>query len=167
MKHRHPLLFVASLLFGFSLLLPSLSGAGAPEDAAKALIGFELFEHYEAIRTALRDDTLTGVAESARVLQERAKELAGPSAAEDRQSLETLASAAESFRSTQDLDHARELFSRLTAPLLELRHLAPDAGPLLAFCPMANEHWLQPAGEIGNPYYGQLMAKCGEFVVEE
>jgi hypothetical protein len=31
---------------------------------------------------------------------------------------------------------------------------------------MAQKVWLQPKGEIGNPYYGQSMARCGEFVSE-
>jgi hypothetical protein len=31
---------------------------------------------------------------------------------------------------------------------------------------MAQQVWLQPKGEIGNPYYGQSMARCGEVVSE-
>ena len=37
--------------------------------------------------------------------------------------------------------------------------------PAVGYCPMAAKSWLQLDGEeIGNPYYGQSMASCGEVV---
>jgi hypothetical protein len=31
---------------------------------------------------------------------------------------------------------------------------------------MAQKAWIQPKGEIGNPYLGQEMPKCGDVVKE-
>ena len=42
--------------------------------------------------------------------------------------------------------------------------LVKNPAPAVAFCSMAQKVWLQPSGEIGNPYYGQSMAWCGKFV---
>ena len=42
--------------------------------------------------------------------------------------------------------------------------LVKNPAPAVAFCSMTQKVWLQPSGEIGNPYYGQSMARCGEFV---
>ena len=40
-----------------------------------------------------------------------------------------------------------------------------DELPVVMYCSMAKKSWLQLAGgEIGNPYYGQSMARCGEAV---
>ena len=37
----------------------------------------------------------------------------------------------------------------------------------MAFCPMAFDNeggrWIQPKGEIMNPYYGSAMRRCGVF----
>ena len=35
---------------------------------------------------------------------------------------------------------------------------------VVAWCSMSKKSWLQPAGEIGNPYYGKEMPRCGEVV---
>jgi hypothetical protein len=37
-------------------------------------------------------------------------------------------------------------------------------GTIVAFCSMTKKSWLQPKGEIGNPYYGKSMPRCGEVV---
>jgi hypothetical protein len=41
-----------------------------------------------------------------------------------------------------------------------------DDLPVVMYCPMVKRSWLQPAGEVGNPYHGQKMANCGYVVGE-
>lgn len=41
---------------------------------------------------------------------------------------------------------------------------APTDGLKVAYCPMADKHWLQPGDRIANPYYGASMLRCGGFV---
>ncbi len=42
--------------------------------------------------------------------------------------------------------------------------MAGIEGTTVVFCPMAKKAWIQPEGEIGNPYLGQEMPTCGEVV---
>jgi hypothetical protein len=36
--------------------------------------------------------------------------------------------------------------------------------PLIVYCSMAKHSWLQPAGEINNPYYADgAIRECGEL----
>jgi hypothetical protein len=58
----------------------------------------------------------------------------------------------------------RAAFGSLSKALVRYRQLVPDPAPVVVFCSMAQEVWLQPEGEIGNPYYGQSMARCGDVV---
>jgi hypothetical protein len=39
-----------------------------------------------------------------------------------------------------------------------------EPNTVVVYCAMAEKVWIQPKGEIGNPYYGQSMARCGEVV---
>ncbi len=71
---------------------------------------------------------------------------------------------AESAAQAADLAGARLAFRDLSAKLIESP--LPE-GLTVAFCPMAfaNEggRWIQPEGEIMNPYYGAAMLGCGVF----
>ena len=48
--------------------------------------------------------------------------------------------------------------------MVRYRQLVPDPQPVVVFCSMAQKVWLQPKGEIGNPYYGSSMLRCGKVV---
>lgn len=103
--------------------------------------------------------------------------------------LPELSEAAAALSRATSLDAARDAFYELSKPLVRWRKAADgstaakstaagsteaqstaasstDAGgwPTVAYCSMARRSWLQPEGELGNPYYGQSMLRCGETV---
>jgi len=77
-----------------------------------------------------------------------------------RQALHRLSSAA-------DIDEARQHFRDASRQMLAaVRHFGASDGPLYqAYCPMAFDFagaaWLQDSEEIGNPYFGASMLRCG------
>lgn len=137
----------------------------------------ELFEHYEGVRLLLLHDTTEGVAAhgtqakvAAEALQKKfhvhGVEADSDQAAAILEQMPAVVAAGEALAGAEDVDGARAAFHDLTKPLMEIRKVAPVEGATVAYCPMAGKSWLQPEGEIGNPYYGQSMAKCGAFVEE-
>jgi hypothetical protein len=149
--------------------------ACAPAEAAEADAYGAMIDRYEAIRLALLNDRLDGVPAEAEALAKGAGALAvdfdaeragvpAPAAEEAEALLPEVAAAAKSVAAAEDLKTARAAFAELTAPLLRYRELAGDTAVRVAYCPMAEESWLQKDDEtIGNPYYGQSMAECGSF----
>lgn len=78
--------------------------------------------------------------------------------------LPELDEAAAALSAAEDLDAARDAFYALSKPLVRWRQ-AQGQGPVVVYCSMKKRSWLQPSEqEIGNPYYGQKMATCGEIV---
>jgi Cu(I)/Ag(I) efflux system membrane fusion protein len=156
------------LVLGLSLAIPAA--------AASPATGFEtLAGPYETIRQALLHDKMTGVAEQAKVLQQRADALAkgftpqSAGVAADKAPmvkalLPEVSAAAARLATAKDLATARNVFAELSKPMVRYREVSTGKKPVVAYCPMAKKSWLQPAGEIGNPYYGQSMAKCGDVV---
>lgn len=165
MKTRIPSLIVVIALA--TLAVP----ARAADDAYAAMT-----EHYETVRLALLDDTLDGVAEGARAIEATARELAADfeadaagvpagAAGEARDLLPEITERAQALAGAQDLDAAREALGELTKPLVRYRKLTGATDVRVAYCPMAKKSWLQKdETEIGNPYYGQEMPGCGDFV---
>lgn len=156
----------------------SLVIAGAQNLQAVETDAFEeLVDHYEQIRQALLHDVTEGVAEHAATIERVAEGLtqdldAGRAGVEDSKVSEVadllpdLQQAAAALAAAEGIDAAREALGQLTKPLVRYRELVEGERPVVAYCPMANKAWLQPAGELGNPYYGQSMARCGEIVSE-
>ena len=119
-----------------------------------------LIEPYEGIRQALLHDTFDGVAEKAVKIRDVAKEHAGDDAL-----LAKISDAAGQLAEASGLDDAREAFYEISKLMVQYRSKAgADDLPVVVYCSMAKKSWLQPEGEIGNPYYGQSMARCGEVV---
>jgi len=146
--------------------------ARADHDAFHTIV-----EHYEPIRLALVDDGTDGIAEHAQEISQEIDRLAGefsaqragvdPEAADDvLEDLPEMREAAESLASAEELDAARDAFYELTLPLVRYhaRLVEKEGRPAVAYCSMAKRSWLQPEGEIGNPYHGQKMEKCGSIV---
>lgn len=132
---------------------------------------------YEAARIALINDTDEGVAERGRemvaVLDDLAADFspqkAGIDAAQSgqvRSLLPVLRAAAASLAGASDLTASRDAFYELSKPLVRWRQAAVVEVPAVAYCPMAKRSWLQPEGDLSNPYYGQSMLTCGEIVSE-
>lgn len=153
------------------LLTPGLLGA------AESSVYEEMSGHYEAIRLALLGDSLDGVQEHASAIQASASDLvsnfsAGKAEVADAEAgkletaLQEIESAASRLAASSDLAAARDDFFSLTKPIAQYRKLAGSTGTVVAYCSMAQKAWIQPEGEIGNPYMGQKMPKCGEIVGE-
>lgn len=169
MKHIRKL----SMATGMLLLLAGLAFADEPAPSGY----HEMASHYEAIRLALLDDSMDGVETHAEALELKAAamrlnlsaELAGVLAADVESGAEALAAietSASRLAKATSLDQARNEFFVLTRPMAKYRKLIDDASTLVAYCSMAQKAWVQPKGELGNPYMGQKMPRCGEVVGE-
>jgi len=149
--------------------LPAMAVAAEPT-------AFErITSHYEAIRQALLHDTMDGVQAHARGLEREAKLVAqrfAPAAAgineisseKCQELLPQLANLAAQVAGSEDIGAARAAFCELSKPMVRYREMVSGTRPVVVYCPMAKKSWLQPEGEIGNPYFGQRMARCGEVV---
>ncbi len=150
--------------------VPSLAVAGQSVTAFDTIT-----THYEAIRQALLHDSTADVAVHARAI---AAEAAAPTARFDAAQADVPADnssectallpevekSAKALAASTDLEAARAAFGELSKPMVRYREMATGNRPEVVYCPMAKKSWLQPAGEIGNPYLGQKMARCGNVV---
>jgi hypothetical protein len=166
---RKFLLVIVCAAVAVSLLSPS--AASADERSTFDLMA----EHYEAIRVALLHDHTDGVGEHARAIVTAARLLsvkfdpayAGVeenSTADCLALLPEIAKTATEVGSARDIGSVRAAFGELTKPMVRYREMASGDRPVVVFCSMEKKAWLQPEGEIGNPYLGQSMAKCGDIV---
>lgn len=167
MKRPRTIVLLAMVLaFGLG---PTLAGKSSTFDS--------MLTHYESIRQALVNDGTEDVADNARRIQhlvhaleaEFSAEAAGirPDTADDlRPLLPSIREAAEQLAGSASIAEARESFGKLSKALVQYRQMIANPSPVVAFCSMVDEVWLQPKGEIGNPYFGQSMATCGEFISE-
>lgn len=165
-----------ALLAGLALAAPAPAAtpASAPAAAAVAPAASPLVTHYEAIRVALLHDTMKDVATHATALAAAARAEAGPvkpapvpKAATSQPAanpLTDLAAAADRLAGAKDLAAARKAYAPVSKAVIAWHAARAKDGNVVVYCPMVKESWLQPKGEIGNPYYGQSMAKCGEIV---
>ena len=158
-------LFLLSLL-----LLATALPATAQETAFQ-----DLFNHYETVRQNLVLDTHEGAAQEGQAIHGILKDLttnwsterAGidPTQAEAvRDLLPLLTEAATQLAEASDIQSTRDAFYELSKPLVRLRGSLTGERPVVAYCAMSRRSWLQPAGELGNPYHGQSMPTCGEVV---
>ncbi len=160
MKQR---LMLSILTLSVLILTATAAAAGASSSQ-----GFdELVKPYEAIRLTLVDDSTEGVAEEAEAIAAKAKDLAAEKATPEavKTLLPEIAGAAKDLAEAADLAAAREAFYELSKALVRYRGEVEGERPAVVYCPMAAKSWLQlDAEEIGNPYYGQSMARCGSVV---
>lgn len=169
---RRPAAAVALVLLGLAAAAPVAVAAEGSTGGAYAAITAD----YEAIRQALIADGVAGVAERAGSLAETARGLAadfdaehagvaGEAAEQASALLPEIAAAADAVAEAEGLVAVRDAFYELTKPLVRFNALVDGERPAVAYCPMAQRSWLQPAeDEIGNPYYGESMLHCGSLV---
>jgi len=144
-------------------LLGIIGLLAAPAARAADTATFDaMASHYEAIWKALAADSLDGVAEHATAIAELAGTAGHPEAAAE--AAPEIAQQARSLAAAEDLAAARDAFGDLTKPLVRYRKAVGADRLQVAFCPMAKKAWLQPEGEIENPYYGSAMLSCGSFM---
>jgi hypothetical protein len=110
-----------------------------------------IFTRYEAVRQALLKDSLPAVKTASKELADAAKPANQPK-------LVTLATNVEK---AADLKAARTAFGALSVEMIAYRKTIEGDKPVVAYCPMYQQSWLQPAGEIGNPYADASMRICG------
>jgi hypothetical protein len=140
--------------FGLSLLaLLLMAGAAFPAPS-----GYDaVLDHYEAVRQALLADTVAGIPAHAQAIGKLAKSAPADLAPQ-------IAKAASRLAAARDLTAARDAFYELSKPVVRWREAVGGKGHVVAYCSMSKRSWVQPKGEIGNPYYGKSMARCGEVV---
>ncbi|GEM_PF-1900761 len=158
-------LFLAVVLMG--------SVAWAEEEPAITMEeGMEhILEHYLTIRSSLASDSLKGVKEDAGHIIEMADELAkikhDTTEEENKKHQEKIADLkvqAEKLKG-EKIEDARQGFSGLSNHLIECltKCSTPEKEYYVYYCSMVKKHWIQENKEIGNPYYGSKMLKCGEL----
>ena len=169
-------LFTAAILVAIVFnASPSLAEAAPaqapPAQAPPASSAFDqILEHYEAVRLALTQDTVQGVSEHSAQIStivtdlESKKSLKGDNTDELQALLPDLKQAAASLTTATSLKAARDAFYELSKPMVRFRKSISGDKPVVAYCSMAKRSWLQPAGKLANPYYGQSMLRCGEIV---
>lgn len=166
--HRSALILI---LLGLVAVTGTLDASASDPTAAFDRIA----GHYEIIRQALLHDGVDGVPTAAREVQDETEALEGElrdaakgavegKHGELRDLLPEIRSASRELQAPGGLEQARAAFGSLSKAMVRYRRLIADPEPVVVFCSMAQEVWLQPKGEIGNPYYGQSMARCGEIV---
>jgi Cu(I)/Ag(I) efflux system membrane fusion protein len=133
----------------------------------------ELYAAYFAVQQALAADK-TPPAAAAQSLHRAAVDLASDTTlgAPVLERLHEIATNAEHLHH-QDLAAARQSFKPISHAVValatEVRSEAADQPFTHFFCPMVKGgggDWLQPGGELLNPYYGSEMLHCGEKVQE-
>ena len=159
-------------------LMLLLAGGVFPVAAAEESNAFrEILTHYEVIRLALVSDVMTDVRQRAEAIADRVEGLANEFDAQDagvpeeksaqvRELLPELSSAASQVAEAENLGQAREALFGLSKPMGRYRKMAGIEGSMVVFCSMAKKAWIQPHGEIGNPYMGQKMSTCGEVIAD-
>ncbi len=114
-----------------------------------------LFSRYESVRQSLLKSDLAGAQKNAAALAMDAKKAKNA----------PLAELAQSLTVTRDMAGARRVFGLLSDEMIKVRTAAKGARPAVYYCSMAKKSWLQPKGQVGNPYEPD-MPSCGELKAE-
>lgn len=121
-----------------TLALPALAGNA------------QLFTRYEAVRQGFLKTSVKDVQANAKALAADARKA----------KQEELAKQADAVAKSGDIDKARVAFATLSDSMIELQAKTEGARPAVYSCPMVRKSWLQPKGQVGNPY-DSAMAMCG------
>jgi Cu(I)/Ag(I) efflux system membrane protein CusA/SilA len=113
-----------------------------------------LFQRYETVRQSLLSESLDGVKSNAATLANDART--------SKQS--AIVNGADALAKSQNIDAARSAFAKLSDAMIAYRTAANEQPkPQVVYCSMVKHSWLQPKGEVDNPYYSDFaMRKCGE-----
>lgn len=116
------------------------------------------YKHYTHLKDALVASNATEAKKAADELQKSLALIPSAKAA---------TSEAAKISASSDLTEQRKSFSKLSNEFTALvKASKPSAGAVyLEYCPMANNnegaYWLSNEKEIKNPYFGDMMLKCG------
>ncbi|HEV2720727.1 MAG TPA: hypothetical protein VG323_11960 [Thermoanaerobaculia bacterium] len=117
------------------------------------LFATNIFSSYENARQALLKTSVPDVQSSARQLAAIARAEKQPA----------IAAKADAVAAAKDIASARTAFAALSDEVIKFRAAVPGDRPAVAYCPMEKKSWLQPKGEITNPYVAPPMRGCGEL----
>lgn len=113
----------------------------------------QIFVAYEHARQALLNESISDLKAAAHHIGIVAVDAGQTRIAEQAAGLE---------RAT-GIKSARTAFAALSDEVIKYRgSRCCGAKPVVVYCSMEKKSWLQPAGEIGNPYLEASMRKCGE-----
>jgi hypothetical protein len=124
---------------------------------------------YDAVRLALTADRLPAAKKEAVKLRTAAEgELAWAATAAGRgpelvKPFTKVAAAAAKIERASSITDARKAFGESSEAMRAALAIAERDDFLVAYCPMVKLHWLQPKGELRNPY-GAAMPSCGRVV---
>jgi Cu(I)/Ag(I) efflux system membrane fusion protein len=143
--------------------------AAMPADMGAALTG--VLRAYLVAADALADDTTRNLDTAAPALAEAAERLAAEAPTLNAEALVEAAAQLD----TDDLSDARLALKAVSDVLYPLVAdvgvpLTLDAQLIAARCPMfppgEKSWWIQPAGDLRNPYYGSAMLACSDEQVD-
>lgn len=160
-----------------TLLFCALAVVAGGSVSAGGPSSFEVvMQHYEPIRLALLEDSISGVAGHGRAIVTELKALQADfrqerAGASDeamrvvREKLPEMIISANVLAGAETVEEARSALYALSMPLVRWREgVAVTKRPSVAYCAMHKKSWLQPGETIGNPYGG--MPGCGRIVSE-
>jgi Cu(I)/Ag(I) efflux system membrane fusion protein len=160
---KHSLLAI-TLILGLSILMILSSSVLADKSSSKGETSerianpdkmTQIFKHYFAIRELLSKDKVENVGLHAKEMSAQIDNLM--------KTLEQIRASSSELK-TDNLEEARKGFASLSQSMLSYLKQFGYAGEAYSFhCPMAKEDWLQENEQIGNPYYGSQMYKCGDM----
>lgn len=135
-----------------SLILLLLVASPAAAELSSAITS-----PYLKVQVALAGDSTEGVAEAAHAIVDAAATLGNDA--------KDLAVAAGTLADAGDISGARAAFGALSAALIEYADSVGIGELRVAFCPMANESWVQEDGPIANPFFDAIMLDCGSLQI--
>jgi copper/silver efflux system protein len=111
-----------------------------------------LYPKYESIRQSLIANDLRGATTHAKELANVAKKHPD------------IAAKASTLSTAKTLATARDSFAAVSDAMIAYRATSDEQPkPQVVYCSMAKHSWLQPKGEISNPYLDASMRTCGEI----
>jgi hypothetical protein len=130
----------------FAVLVSLAAAADAAADP--------VFEGYEQVRLGLLAGDVTRV-------QGAAGDLA---AAADKVGRDCIQRKALAVQGATDLEEARIAFATLSDALIAYWETRCCERPVVVYCAMEKKSWLQPEGEIENPFVAASMRSCGRVI---
>lgn len=162
MKHA----LTITLLFA-AFVLPAAAAENPGKCPACSFAAVQ--QPYDAVRLALTADRLPAAKKEAAKLRTAAEaEAAWAKMATGRgpklvKPWANVAAAAAKVERAATITDARKAFGEGSEAMRAALKIAERDDFLVVFCPMVKRHWLQPKGEIRNPY-GSAMPNCGRVV---
>ena len=123
--------------------------------AATPLLADEtkIYSSYETARQALIKISLPEIQSATKQLAANARDEKQP----------RIAARADALAKANDIAVARTAFAALSEEVIKFRASGCCERPVVVYCSMEQKFWLQPKGEIGNPYVTAGMRHCGQI----